>query len=102
MESVSRQAAAASVEVYVSTSRETASCVRGQERFAPLFAFGVEIVVDTCTYLAPVVRERQGAIVTNSGKWAHYGPGNLKRRVGLMTLERCLRSAVEGRVAADV
>ncbi|MGN6820448.1 MAG: aconitase X [Sphingomonas sp.] len=98
---VRRQSEIAKIEVYVSTSREIEAMIRSDGRFAPLFDFGIEIVVDTCTYLAPVVRERQGAIATNSGKWAHYGPGNLRRRVGLMTLERCLRSATLGHVAPD-
>lgn len=87
-------------EVYVSTSREIAAIVERENAFAPLRDYGVSIVVDTCTYLAPVVRERGGAILTNSVKYAHYGPGNLGRRIGLMTLERCLRSADTGRVAA--
>lgn len=93
------EARPAKVEVYVSTSREIEAEVRARADLAPIFDFGVEIVVDTCTYLAPVVREKRGAIATNSGKWAHYGPGNLKRRVGLMTMERCLRSAAIGEVA---
>jgi predicted aconitase len=96
---VDAQASSASVEVYVSTSREIEAEVRRRSDLACLFDFGVDIVVDTCTYLAPVVRESTGAIATNSGKWAHYGPGNLKRRVGLMTMERCVRSAVLGEVA---
>lgn len=87
------------VEVYVSTSREIAAIVESDPRFASLATFGVRLVVDTCTYLAPVVRETRGAIATNSAKWAHYGPGNLKRRAGLMTLERCIASAESGRVA---
>lgn len=101
-EEISRQAGPARVEVYVSTSREIAAEIQAQARFAPLFDFGVQLVVDTCTYLAPIVRQREGAIATNSGKWAHYAPGNLRRRVGLMSLNRCLRSAVIGRVAPDV
>jgi len=47
-----------------------------------------------------VVREGGGAILTTSAKYAHYGPGNLKRRVGLRTLEDCVRSAELGRVVA--
>lgn len=93
--------AAADVEVYVSTSREIAAHVEHTPDLRPVLSFGARLVVDTCTYLAPVVRETTGAIVTNSGKWAHYGPGNLGRRVGLMSLERCLRSAETGRVAAS-
>lgn len=88
------------IATFVSTSREIAAAVDADEAMAPLRAFGVDIVVDTCTYLAPVVREARGAILTTSAKYAHYGPGNLKRRVGLMTLERCIRSAELGRVAA--
>jgi predicted aconitase len=87
------------VELYVSTSREIAAEVDQDPALAAVAAFGTRVVVDTCTYLSPVVRTGQAAIVTNSGKWAHYGPGNLKRRVGLMSLERCIRSAELGRVA---
>ena len=88
------------VEIYVSTAREIAARVEADPDFASLAEFGVRLVVDTCTYLAPVVRRSRGAIVTNSAKWAHYGPANLKRRAGLMSLERCIRSAVAGRVVA--
>lgn len=87
------------VALYVSTSREIAAAVEHDPAFAPLRRFDARIVVDTCTYLAPVVRNTQGAILTTSAKYAHYGPGNLQRRVGLMTLERCIRSAELGRVA---
>ena len=87
-------------EVYVSTSREIAAAVAEDAAFDALRAFGVHIVVDTCTYLAPVVRQTSGLILTTSGKYAHYGPGNLGRRVALMTLERCIRSAETGVVAA--
>jgi predicted aconitase len=97
-ECVRATGASATVEVYVSTSREIEAEVRSRADLACLFDFGIRIVVDTCTYLAPVVRETQGAIATNSGKWAHYGPGNLKRRVGLMTMERCVRAAIAGEV----
>ncbi len=86
-------------EVYVSTSREIASAVAADPAFDALRTFGVNMIVDTCTYLAPVVRQTSGLILTTSGKYAHYGPGNLGRRVALMTLERCIRSAEAGVVA---
>jgi predicted aconitase len=87
------------VAMFVSTSREIAAMVDDDPAFAPLRDFGVNIVVDACTYVAPVVRRADGAILTTSAKYAHYGPGNIKRRIGLMTLERCLRSAELGKVA---
>ena len=34
-------------------------------------------VIDTCTYLTPILERLDGAVMTNSGKWAHYAPGNL-------------------------
>jgi predicted aconitase len=90
---------ASTVELYVSTSREIAAVVEQEAEFEPLREFGVTIVVDTCTYIAPVVRNA-GLILTTSAKYAHYAPGNLQRRTALMTLERCLRSAELGTVAA--
>lgn len=96
---VAGRRAAPGVEIYVSTSREIAAAVDQDAQLAPLRDFGVKIVVDTCTYVAPVVRDASGAIVTTSAKYAHYGPGNLRRRVGLMTLQRCIRSAELGTVA---
>jgi predicted aconitase len=86
------------VEFYVSTSREIAREIAGEPWFDCLKQFGVKIVVDTCTYLAPVVRNNEGVILTNSGKWAHYGPGNLRRRIGLVTLGNCVKSAETGYV----
>jgi predicted aconitase len=90
--------AAPHVGVFISTSREIAAAVEASPLSPVLVAFGVRLVVDVCTYMAPVV-DGDGAIVTNSAKYAHYGPGNLKKRVGLMGMERCIRSAVLGRVA---
>jgi predicted aconitase len=87
------------VAMFVSTSREIAAMVDADPAFAPLRDFGANIVVDACTYVAPVVRRADGAILTTSAKYAHYGPGNIKRRIGLMTLERCLRSAELGTVS---
>jgi predicted aconitase len=97
---VSGRRAAPGVEIYISTSRAIAASVSASAEYPALSAFGVKIVVDTCTYVTPGLRMRDGAIVTNSAKYAHYGPSSLRRRVGLMTLERCVRSAEKGCVAA--
>jgi predicted aconitase len=51
--------------------------------------------------VASIVRRPDGAIVTNSAKFAHYAPGVMRRRVGLMTLDRCVRSAEMGKVCAS-
>jgi hypothetical protein len=87
------------VDVTVSTSREIADSIQDEPWAVPLWNFGVTLVVDTCSYIRPT-SQKTGAILTNSAKFAHYAPGNLKRRVGLMTLERCLESAVQGEVVS--
>ena len=96
---VAGRRAAEGVECYVSTSRAIAAEVEKGAHFQALQSFGIRIVVDTCTYVTAGLRMREGAIVTNSAKYAHYGPVNLRRRVGLMTLDRCVRSVELGRVA---
>ncbi|MBT8039584.1 MAG: DUF521 domain-containing protein [Xanthomonadales bacterium] len=90
--------AAPGVRVLVSTSRE----VRAEAEVAPWFeaidAFGIEIIMDTCTYLLPARMPAAGVVVTNSAKWAHYAPATIDRRPVLMSLERCVRCAEKGEV----
>lgn len=88
------------VELMVSTSRRIAEEIGQLQWAAPLWDCGVKIVVDTCTYLNPVVLQGEGVVVTNSAKWAHYAPGNIGRRAALMSLDRCLRCAAAGKVVA--
>jgi predicted aconitase len=61
----------------------------------------VRVVVDTCTYTAPIVSAVRGTIMTSSGKWAYYAPGNIGVQVVFGGLEECVRSAVAGAVARD-
>jgi len=81
------------VPVYVSTGRD----VLAQAPALP----GVEVVVDTCTYVTPILGPLDGPVMTNSAKWAYYAPGNLGVEVVFGGLEECLRSAAEGRVRRD-
>jgi predicted aconitase len=86
------------VPIYVNTARGTLTALqhdRVLERFA---AFDLRIVTDTCSYLTPVLERMDGTVMTNSGKWAHYGPGNLGVDVAFGTMEDCLASAAAGRV----
>ena len=55
-------------------------------------------VTDTCTYLTPILERLDGAVMTNSGKWAHYAPGNLGVQAAFGELEDCVASAAAGRV----
>jgi predicted aconitase len=61
-------------------------------------AAGVTLVMDTCTYVTAVMRELTGVVMTNSGKWAYYAPGNLEVEVAFGSLAECIASARAGRV----
>ena len=94
-----RQAAPArGVPIYVSTDRATLDALAAEGLLDGLDAFGLRVVTDTCTYLTPVVERLDGAVMTNSGKWAYYAPGNLGVEVAFGELEDCLASAAAGRV----
>jgi predicted aconitase len=92
----------ADVEFYVSTGRSVLAEaeVRGWAELCE--QAGVRILVDTCTYITPILQTpRDGVVMTNSGKWAYYAPGTLGVRVAFGSLRECVRSAVEGRVWRD-
>ena len=86
------------VEVYVNTGRETYAALPGLGIAKVLEAAGIIVLTDTCTYVTALLRRLAGVVMTNSGKWAHYAPGNLGVDVAFGSLEDCLASAAEGRV----
>jgi len=86
------------VAFYVNTSRETLAEIAKSNLKAKLEAAGVLIVADTCVYVTAILDEVEGAVMTNSGKMAHYAPGNLNVDIAFGTLDECLASATAGRV----
>ena len=91
-------AAAQGLDLYVNTSRATYEELGRRGWLQILEQAGFTMVVDTCTYVTAIMRELSGAVMTNSGKWAHYAPNNLGVDVAFGTLEECLASAARGRV----
>jgi predicted aconitase len=95
----SRSASApARVPIYVNTGRDTLRSLEHEGRLEGSQRNGLVIVTDTCTYLTPVLERLDGTVMTNSGKWAHYAPGNLGVQVAFGDLEDCIASAAAGRV----
>ncbi len=88
-----------SVPFYVNTARETAASVASA--IEVITEFGGKVVTDTCTYITPIIGEVEGVVMTNSGKWAYYAPGNLGVDVALASLADCVESAVLGRVVTN-
>ena len=62
--------------------------------------FGGQLVCDTCWCMLrePLVPPSASTVVTNSAKYAHYGPALVGRKVLYAGLEECVSAAVRGRV----
>jgi cis-L-3-hydroxyproline dehydratase len=65
---------------------------------AELQRFGAEIVTDTCWCMItePVIAVPVRTIMTNSGKYAHYGPGLTGRQFRFGSLVSCVEAAASG------
>ena len=63
-----------------------------------LEASGVIIVADTCVVVTPILPDLAGGVLmTNSGKFAQYAPGNTGYAVLYGSLADCVESAVAGK-----
>jgi predicted aconitase len=63
-----------------------------------LEAAGVTIVADTCVVVTPIMPDKvDGVLMTNSGKFAHYAPGNTGYSVIYGSMADCVESAVSGK-----
>jgi predicted aconitase len=89
------------VAVYASTGRHVLAEIERRAWLPAIEDAGIQLVVDTCTYVTPILRRTDGLVMTNSAKWAYYAPGNLGVDVAFGSLEECLRSAAAGRVWRD-
>ena len=89
------------VDFYVSTGRSVLAEAERRGHVRTLEESGIRIVVDTCTYVTSILRPEARTVMTNSGKWAHYAPGNLGVDVVLASMAECVESARAGRVLVD-
>ncbi len=89
------------VEFIVCTHRLVLAALQKRGWLEALKAAEVRLVVDTCVVVTPIVRAQGGVLMTNSGKFAHYSPGNIGFNVVFGSLEECVRSASLGRVWRD-
>ena len=93
------------VPFYVCTGRGVLERLEAEGRLAGLRAAGIEIVVDTCVVVTPILPGSGAAggrtLMTNSGKFAHYTPANTGYQVIYGSLADCVASAESGRVTRD-
>ncbi|MDO6965861.1 cis-3-hydroxy-L-proline dehydratase [Rhizobium alvei] len=86
----------------ITTSRATLDRAISAGHAATLQSFGAEFVVDACwcTVLEPIVPPEATTILTNSGKYAHYGPGLTGKALRFASLATCVDAACRGQVDA--
>jgi predicted aconitase len=91
-----------SVPLYANTGRHVVGPLAQGGRRAALEAQGVVFVIDTCVVATPILPDLDGAVLmTNSGKFAHYAPGNTGYAVTYGSLSECVESAVAGRLVRE-
>lgn len=86
------------VPIYVNTGRAILADLEREAALPDLESLNLIVVTDTCTYLTPILARLDGTVMTNSGKWAYYGPGNLGVQVAFGEIEDCVASAAAGYV----
>ena len=87
------------LQLLVSAGRDVLA--EAAEHARALETAGATLLTDTCSYIAPILRPTQGAVMTDSAKWAYYAPGNIGASVIFASTDECIESAVAGRVVQD-
>jgi predicted aconitase len=98
---MSGQRAAPGVEVFITTSRAVRDLLARSGDLAILESFGSKVTADTCIVVAPLINPQARVLMTNSAKYAHYGPGLLGVASVFASTEECVESAVAGRVVRN-
>jgi predicted aconitase len=93
--------AADGVQVFVTTSSAVRAIDAQTGVLAELERFGASVTADTCIAVAPLVRPGSRALMTNSAKYAHYGPGLIGVESVFGTTADCVHSAIAGRVIVE-
>ncbi|MBL0375438.1 DUF521 domain-containing protein [Rhizobium sp. KVB221] len=88
------------VAVIVTAGQQVIADAKGEGTLALLQECGVQVLPDLCwcSISEPVFPTKTRALMTNSGKYAHYGPGLSGRAVRFGNLADCVTAALTGRV----
>lgn len=88
------------VRIMACISRAVQDQAAEKDLIEPLQSFGIEFINDTCWCMLldpPVIPAAADAtIMTNSGKYAHYGPGLTQRKYKIGSTADCISAARTG------
>jgi predicted aconitase len=86
-----------SIPFYACTGRHALKEIETNGLRKSLEACGVTIVADTCVVVTPILKQMSGGVLmTNSGKFAQYAPGNTGYGVVFGSMAECVESAITG------
>jgi len=87
-----------SVTVIVTLGREIQQLATTAGDIQTLELFGVQFINDTCWCMIeePIIPLDAKVLMTNSGKYAHYGPGLVNRSMHFGSLADCVDAACNG------
>jgi predicted aconitase/predicted aconitase with swiveling domain len=90
---------AAGVDLVITCGRDIHRAAEQAGVIASLKAFGADILSDTCWCMVfePMLPRETQRLMTNSAKFAHYGPGITRREMHFAGLEACIEAACSGR-----
>jgi len=83
------------VVLAITCGRAVLEQARAAGHIAVIEAFGATLVTDTCWCMLgePVIPPAATTLMTNSGKYAHYAPGLVGRKVHFASLAECVDAA---------
>lgn len=91
----------AGTHAIITTNRTLLARARAAGIAQSVERFGFRLVTDTCWCMIeePVIPRRPGGLLTNSGKYVHYGPGLTGQRARFAGLAACVDAAATGKFA---
>lgn len=86
---------------YANTGRHVVAKLEAGGYLDALDAAGITLIADTCIVATPIIEKKGGVLMTNSGKFANYAPGNIGYDVLYGSLTDCVETAVAGKIVRD-
>ncbi|MBV2142146.1 aconitase family protein [Falsochrobactrum sp. TDYN1] len=89
------------IKTIITAGRQVIATARSDGTLGRLEAAGVQVIPDLCwcSISEPVFPSASKTLMTNSGKYAHYGPALSGRAVRFGSLMSCAQAALTGHVA---
>jgi cis-L-3-hydroxyproline dehydratase len=94
----------ARIATILTVGRQVMAEARADGTLGRLEASGIRVLPDLCwcSITEPVFPTGTCTLITNSGKYAHYGPGLSGRAVRFGSLADCARAALTGKAPRDL